>query len=470
MASILLIDDDVELAEALRGELQSHGHAVEYLDRGEQGTELLARVPFDLVLLDNKMPGMTGIEFLESLRDQGIEVPVILMTSFSTSDTAIQAMNLGAFDYVIKPDRHDQLFPELAPLIRDVLEWRRPAREVRVASAIVPRPMEGPALVIGKSRAMVKVCKEIGLFARSGDTVLIRGETGTGKELVARALHGNSPRKSKPFVALNCAGIPDSLLESELFGCEKGAFTGADKLRKGKIEYASGGTLFLDEIGDMRVDLQVKLLRVLQERRIERVGGNEPIEVDIRLLSATHCDLEQAIRDGKFRQDLSFRLNRVTLRLPALRERLEDLPELVEYFLARAAAAAGRPRPEIAEAALERLRRHAWPGNIRELENVISRAFWVARGPQILPGHIELATDSSIPSPEAEMQAGFQKIIAAAWEAAEPGLWPRLRDRLECELLRFAMEQCGGNQTQIAERLDMARNTVIKRLQAYDLK
>ncbi len=475
MARILLIDDDADLRHFLHAELEAHGHVVECLDRGESGPDLLARSPFDLVLLDNKMPGMTGIEFLGALRSRQIEVPIILMTGYSTSETAIHAMNLGAFDYIIKPDDYQTLARELTPLIHDALEITRPAHDVQIAGAAPPRPAAGSTLVVGKSRAMIKVCKEIGLFARCDDAVLIRGETGTGKELVARALHANSPRKSKPFVALNCAGIPDTLLESELFGCEKGAFTGADKLRKGKIEYANGGTLFLDEIGDMRLDLQVKLLRVLQERRIERVGGNDPIEVDVRLLSATHCDLEEAIREGKFRQDLYFRLNRVTLRLPALRERLEDLAELVDHFLARAAESAARPRPTVTEAALERLRSHSWPGNVRELENVISRAFWVSRGPQVLPSHIELPTeghDRTTPAltPEAEVLAAFHKAIAAVWSSNAPSLWPLLRDLLERELLKVALERFDGNQTQVAERLDMARNTVIKRMQAYELR
>jgi DNA-binding NtrC family response regulator len=474
VASILLIDDDADLTHFLHGELEAHGHAVECLDRGEKGPDRLVQTPFDLVLLDNKMPGMSGIEFLTALRSRQIEVPVILMTGFSTSDTAIQAMNLGAFDYIIKPDNFQTLFQELTPLIRDALEITRPVRDVQVAGSAPSRTAEGPTLVIGKSRAMVKVCKDIGTFARSDNAVLIRGETGTGKELVARALHANSSRKGKPFVALNCAGIPDTLLESELFGYERGAFTGAEKLRKGKIEYANGGTLFLDEIGDMRFDLQVKLLRVLQERRIERVGGNDTIEVDVRLLSATHCDLEEAIREGKFRQDLYFRLNGVTLRLPTLQERLEDLPELVDYFLARAAESTGRQRPIVTEGALERLRCHNWPGNVRELENVISRAFWISRGPHILLSHIEFPTDSHDRSttltPEAEVLAAFQKAIVTAWDTNQPNLWPRLRDHLERELLKLALERCDGNQTQVAERLDMARNTVIKRMQAYELK
>lgn len=473
MARILIIDDDADLSHYLHAELEALGHAVKCLDRAENGPEVLAQSPFDLVLLDNQMPVMTGIEFLVALRNRDIQVPIILMTGFSTSETVIQAMNSGAFNYITKANDFQTLFSELTPLIREALEITRPACDVQMASARASRPSKGPTLVIGKSPAMLKVCKEIGRFASSDDAVLVRGETGTGKELVALALHAHSPRKDKPFVAINCASIPVNLMESELFGHEKGAFTGADKLCKGKIEHANGGSLFLDEIGDMPFELQAKLLRLLQERKIERIGRDEPIPVDIRVLSATHCDLEQAIRDGKFRQDLYFRLNRVTLRLPALRERPEDLPELVDYFLARIAESTGRPRPTVTEAALERLRHYSWPGNVRELENVISRAFWVSHGPQILHSHIEFTSDCgnrSTLSPEAEIVAALQKAIAIVWDAKRTDLWPVLRDLLERELLKFALDSCSGNQTQVAEILDMARNTVIKRMQAYGLK
>ena len=394
MAVILLIDDDADLRCFLQGELEARGHAVRCLERAEEGPEVLGDAAFDLVLLDNKMPGMSGIDFLEALQERGIDAPVILMTGASTSDTAIRAINLGAFDYVIKPDDFQSLLRDLAPLIAEALAITRPAKEVRVSADAPPHPAPGPMLV-GRSRPMVEVYKLIGRFARGDDAVVVLGETGTGKELVARAIHTNSPRKNKPFVALNCTALNENLLESELFGHEQGAFTGADKLHKGKFEYANGGTLFLDEIGDMPPNLQAKLLRVLEYQEVVRVKGNEPIKVNVRVLSATHRDLEAAIGEGKFRRDLFHRLNRVTLRLPPLRERLEDLPELAAYFLARAAEGTERARPTLADGTLHRLRAHPWPGNIRELQNVLYRAFGVCRGAQVLPAHLDFPAEGA---------------------------------------------------------------------------
>jgi DNA-binding NtrC family response regulator len=476
VARILLIDDDADLRHFLQSELEGQGHAVRCLEQAEHGPEVLSEAPFDLVLLDNKMPGMSGIDFLEALQDRALGVPVILMTGYSTYDTAIRAMNLGAFDYVIKPDDFQKLFRDLERLIAEALEITRPAKDVRVVAEAPPRPPAGPTLV-GKSRPMVEVYKLVGRFARGDDAVLILGETGTGKELVARAIHTNSPRKNRPFVALNCTALNENLLESELFGHEPGAFTGAEKLRKGKLEHASGGTLFLDEIGDMPPNLQAKLLRVLEHQEVERVGSNEPIKVNVRVLSATHRDLEAAIGEGKFRRDLFHRLNRVTLRLPPLRERLEDLPELAAYFLARAAEGTGRARPSLGEGTLERLRAHPWPGNVRELQNVLYRAFGVCRGPQILPPHLDFPAGDPCarpaPNPDAgqdEAVAGLRKAVAWAWDHRQEHLWPLLRDLLERELLAFALAQLGGNQTQVAERLHMARGTVIKRMQEYGLK
>jgi DNA-binding NtrC family response regulator len=476
VARILLIDDDLDLSHFLHAELHKVGHEVECLERAEEGPQRLAHGLFDLVLLDNKMPGMSGIDFLDALQQRGVAVPVILMTGYATTDTAIQAINLGAFDYVIKPADFAALLRELTPLIDEALEIARPVKEVHLPVEASPSLPPGPMLV-GKSKPMVDVYKLIGRFARSDDAVLILGETGTGKELVARAIHTNSPRKAKPFVALNCTALNEALLDDELFGHEPGAFTGADKLRKGKFEYAHGGTLFLDEIGDMPLTLQAKLLRVLEYQEVCRIGSNEPIKVNVRLLSATHRDLEAAIQEGKFRRDLFHRLNRVTVRLPPLRERLGDLEELAIYFLARAAEGTGRAAPALTASTLESLRSYRWPGNIRELQNALHRAAGVCRGPQILPAHLDCPATEAAPlsaagteATEEEAIAGLLKAIRWAWNSNQPKLWPLLRDLLERELLRFALTELGGNQTQVAERLDLARGTVIKRMQEYGLK
>jgi DNA-binding NtrC family response regulator len=471
VARILLIDDDADLTRFLRGELERSGHLVDCLDRPQQGPELLARTPFDLVLLDNVMPGMTGIEFLGALRDRGIEVPVILMTGYANPETAIRALAL-AFAYVIKKD-YKPFFRDLLPVIEQALAITRP-KEVRLPGEGQPGPAGGPKKLVGISGAMLKVYTAIGQFADRTDPVLILGETGTGKELVAQAFHTYSSRKGKRFVALCCTALPEALLESELFGHEKGAFTGADKVNKGLIEHASGGTLFLDEIGDMPLALQSKILRVLQEQEIRRVGGTETIKVDVRILSATNRDLTAAIAAGSFREDLFYRLNRVTVPLPPLRERLEDLPELVDYFLAREAEAGNRARPGVAEETLDRLRAHRWRGNVRELENVVCHALLVCRGSQILSSHLDLPADGdrAAPAPDSEEEAvtGLRRAVEWALASGREGLWPLLHDLLERELLRAALERSGGSKRQVAKVLDMAPNTVIKRVEKYGLK
>jgi DNA-binding NtrC family response regulator len=474
MAQILLIDDDAELRNFLACELEADGFQIQCLERAEQGPHLLAEQAFDLVLLDNKMPGMSGLDFLDALQRRGIEVPVILITGYATTETAMEAMNLGAFDYVIKPDDFQGLVRELRPLIAAALEIAHPIKEVRLPVESPPDSDTFPMLV-GKSKPMMEVAKLTGCIARSDDAVLILGETGTGKELVARAIHTRSPRKNKPFVALNCTAINENLLESELFGHEQHAFTGADKLRKGKFEYANGGTIFLDEIGDMPLALQARLLRVLEYQQVERVGGNETININVRVLSATHRDLDSAIQQGIFRRDLFHRLNRVTIRLPPLRERLDDLPLLARFFLSRASGSEGRPAPMLAESTLARLRGYSWPGNVRELQNMLYRAVRVCRGPQILPSHLdfpaEYAAITSHGRNEGEpVLACLRQAILNIWDSEQPKLWPFLRDQLERELLAFALTRLDGNQTKVAERLDMARNTVIKRMQEYGLK
>jgi DNA-binding NtrC family response regulator len=475
VARILLIDDDVDLVEDLQQALGKAGHHVTCLERAETGPDLAARQEIDLVLLDNKMPGMSGIDFLGALRERGIGVPVILMTGCAGGDTALQAVLLGAFDYLEKPDDYGRLFAELTPLIHKALEidWRSPV--VRVNGEEAPAPRTSGPLMLGKSQAMREVAGRVRDVAASRAPVLILGETGTGKELVARAIHTHSPRKNEPFVALNCTALTETLLEDELFGHEKGAFTGANKLRKGLFEHASGGTLFLDEVGDMPASLQAQLLRVLENQEVKRIGGNETIRVDVRVLSATHRNLEAAIRAETFREDLFYRLNGVTIRLPPLRERGEDLQLLSNHFLEKAAEGTGRRAPTLHPAAWDRLRAHPWPGNIRELRSVLGRAVLTCHGSQILPDDLDIRRGGPAPAcrtdvTEDEALAGLRQAIRWAWNSGAGNLWPRLQGLLERELLAHAAAELGGNKTQIGDRLAMSRGTVIQRLKGYGLE
>jgi DNA-binding NtrC family response regulator len=469
MARILVIDDDTDLSQALRDRLEERGDQVESLDRAEQAPELLARTEFDLVLLDNKMPGMTGIEFLAALQQRGLRIPVILMTGHTTTDTAIQAINLGAFDYVIKPaTNYDELFRELQAPIEEALKITRPTPPVRVQVETVATAAPGP-LLLGKSRPMIEVYKLIARYAKSDAAVLIQGESGTGKDLVAKAIHTNSPRRNKPFVAMNCTALNENLLDDELFGHDPGAFTGADKLRKGRFEHANGGTLFLDEIGDMPLTLQAKLLRVLENQEISRIGSNDVIKVNVRLVSATFRNLKAAVDEGKFRQDLYFRINRLTIAMPALRDRDADLDLLAEYFLAKAAGEAGEPAPALANAARAKLRQHPWPGNVRELQNVMLRAIVACRGTEILSEHIDYGAAESPAASEDTALADLHKVIRWAWNNSQDKLYPMLRSWLERELLRFALAEPGGNKTKAAERLGVARGTLIEWQDRYKL-
>jgi DNA-binding NtrC family response regulator len=469
MARLLLIDDDTDLSRFLQDRLEEHGHQVETLESAEAAPELLAATSFDVVLLDNKMPGMSGIEFLAALQERGLRVPVILMTGHTTTDTAIKAMNLGAFDYVIKPGSYDELFQELRGPLAEALTVTRTTPEVQVQVEPVADTTPGP-LLLGKSRSMLEVYKLIGRFAKSDAAVLILGESGTGKDLVARAIHANSPRKHKPFVALNCTALNENLLDDELFGHEPGAFTGAEKLRKGRFEHAHGGTLFLDEVGDMPLTLQAKLLRVLENQEFSRIGSNDVIRVNVRLVSATHRDLKAAVDAGTFRQDLFFRINRLSIRMPPLRERDADLELLSRFFLARAARDAGEPAPALSAEALAKLRAHSWPGNVRELQNVICRAVGVCNGTQVLPGHLDLSPDDRRAAPAEDPAALLQRLIRWAWDNQPGKLYPLLNDMLERELLKYALSALDDNQTQVAERLGLARGTVIDRLRKHGLK
>jgi DNA-binding NtrC family response regulator len=428
----------------------------------------------DVVLLDNRMPRMSGLEFLDALKERGVRVPVILMTSAHNDQTVIQASRLGMFDYVIKPTANGELMPELGPVLSRALEINR-----RPPTVQLPQPDEGDgeddSRIVGRSKKMLEVLKCIGKLARFEESVLILGETGTGKDLVAQAIHTNSPRKHKPFVVINCTALNENLLDDELFGHEPGAFTGGDKLRKGRFEHAHGGTLFLDEVGDMPLPLQAKLLRVLENREVVRIGSNDPIRVDVRVLAATHCDLKALVRAGKFREDLFHRLEGMTIHLPPLRERDGDVELLAHHFLRRLSGGAPSA-PSLHPDALRVLRSHRWPGNVRQLHKVLCRTVGAARGPQILPGDLDFGELGGVTSAgaagtgEDAALVGLRGAITWAWESGQSGLLPLLQQRLECELLRFALAQPGVSQVQLARRLGMARNTLRARLKQYGLE
>jgi DNA-binding NtrC family response regulator len=476
MSRILLVDDDPEFAGQLRDCLGEQGHAIHCLDQAEEGLRLLAAdEPFDLVLVDNKMPRMSGLDFLAALQKTEVSTPVVLMTGSHNDRTAIQATNLGAFAYVIKPLNEEEILAEFAPVIREALEITRRPPPVALPHRAEPAD-EDDSVIVGRSRAILDVLKRVAKLAELDETVLILGETGTGKDLVAQAIHTNSRRRNKPFVVMNCAALNESLLDDELFGHEAGAFTGGDKLRKGRFEHAQGGTLFLDEVGDMPPALQVKLLRVLENREVVRIGNNEPIRVDVRVVAATFRDLGALVREGKFRQDLFYRLEGMTIRLPPLRERKGDIELLARRFLTRMFGGSSSA-PTLHPDALRRLCDHHWEGNVRQLQKVLCRAVGVCRCSVIMPedldfGNLDARTPPS-PAPasdEASAEAGLRNLVAWAWESEQGDLWPLLQGKLECELLRHALAQDGLSQVQLARRLGIARNTLRARLEQYGLQ
>jgi two-component system response regulator AtoC len=376
MARLLLIDDDPALIpEQVRQAFPAPRHQVGVAGTGVEGLERIRAGPPDVILLDLRLPDQSGLEVYQQIRQIDARIPVIFITLAKGADTAIEAMKQGAYDYLFKPLDLNQLRRVVAEALEVARRMRAPA--VVVESAADP-DVEGA--IVGSCPAMREVYKAIGRVAAQNVPVLITGDSGTGKELVARAIYQHSPRAKAPFLAINCAAIPENLLESELFGHEKGAFTSADRRRIGKFEQCNGGTIFLDEIGDMPLALQAKMLRLLQEQSFERVGGNETVQTDVRLIAATHHDLKADAAAGKFRPDLYYRLGVFTIHLPPLRERGDDLPMLVQHFLRRFSRELGRQVQEVAPEALERLRGYSWPGNIRELQSVLKQALLQASG------------------------------------------------------------------------------------------
>ena len=408
--TILVIDDDAEVRYSLNRVLSSQRYKVQEAPSGEEGVAAVKRQPPDVVLLDNRMTGISGLETLQHIRAANPKQLVILMTAYGTAQTAIEAMKYGAFDYVVKP--FDP--PKLLALVENAL---RTQADIRSAGGVQPviNSDEHKEGIVGSSGPMQQVFKVIGQVATSDVTVMITGESGTGKELVARSIHRHSHRSARPFVAVNCSAIPENLIESELFGHERGAFTGATAQRLGKFEVCDGGTIFLDEIGDMTPTTQTKILRVLQEGEIQRVGSSETIKVNVRVLAATNKNLETLVKDKEFREDLYYRLNVVRLRLPPLRERVEDVPQIVDFFLQSLAKAKKTKARKVSPEALAILCRHSWPGNVRELENMIYRSAVIAQGdailPKDLPDEVRQSNEAAAAVP-ANLEALFDQLYA----------------------------------------------------------
>ncbi len=468
MSTILIIDDDDQLRISFERLLIDEGYQVRTAASGEAGIRMVTEAPVDLVVLDVRLPGMNGLETFEQIHTIEKKLPVIIITAFGTTETAIEATKMGAFDYIIKPFD----IPQMLNTIRQALEVGRFMRSP--VDIDVPPDQAGGEAIIGKSKAMQEVYKGIGRVAATEATVLLRGESGSGKELAARALYQHSTRNEKPFLVINCVAIPDTLLESELFGYEKGAFTGASHRRLGKIEQAHGGTVFLDEIGDMPMNLQAKMLRLLQEKSIERLGGRDTIPVDVRIIAATNRDLEQLITAGQFREDLYYRLKVITIWLPPLRERIGDIPLLTDYFLAQFSSELGIENPGITREALALLVSNPWPGNIRELSNTLQKAMIFNRGAPLSPDDINQAI-GSIPNQNTPLENNCDDHIRS-WihsrlsNKDESNLFENCLDHFGGLLVGEALNMTGGNRSQAAKLLGISRPTLHAKIDKYNLK
>ncbi|HEV2392058.1 MAG TPA: sigma-54 dependent transcriptional regulator [Verrucomicrobiae bacterium] len=463
-AKILLVEDDSRTASALQKVLQAEGYKVDVTPRGDEGLALATSNAFDLVLTDLKLPGLNGLELAGRLHAAKPKLPIIMMTAHGTTETAIEATKVGAYEYLIKPFEPEELLDLVASA---VAHSRLMSEPVEMGGA----DSTGFALV-GRSRVMQNIYKEIGRVATSPATVLIRGATGTGKELIARAIYQHSDRSAKPFIAVNCAAIPETLLESELFGHERGSFTGAQARRIGRFEQAHGGTIFLDEIGDLNANTQSKLLRVLQERTIQRLGGDETIAVDVRVLAATHRDLETAIQEREFREDLFYRLSVVTIQLPSLAERSEDIPDLTRFFIQRYAKEFGVELPSVQPEAVVFLQEQTWPGNVRELENVIRQALLLARPFAITLEHVQqvLAKTHKPPALAAQTHSAYiADLLARVQRGEERNAYAKMIADLEPELFAQAIRLAQGNQAKAARWLGVTRLRVREKLHQIGL-
>ena len=468
MDKILVVDDEADIRRAFHRTLASDALQVVDAANGEEAIRMIAKERPNLVIMDIRMGTTSGLDTLRKLRELDPKLLVIMMTGVGTTQTAIEAMKLGAYDYVLKPLE----VPKLKALIDSALKTARDMREVVSYQPLLASEdyAEG---IVGNSEPMQQVFKMIGQISQSDATVLITGESGTGKELAARAIYHHSRRAEKPFLAINCAAIPENLLESELFGHEKGAFTGAADRRIGKFEQCDQGTIFLDEIGDMPLSTQTKILRVLQNGEFQRVGGNQTYQVDVRVITATNKDPEQLVAAKKFREDLYYRLNVVRIHLPPLRDRRDDIRLLVDYFLQRLVKSGTLPGKvtKISSDALKILDRSSWPGNVRELENVIERSAVVARGDSILPKDLppEVREPRAVAIPPQDLAAAIDAAVRPLYALAKKDPKLKIMALVERELIARALVETGGNQVQAAKLLGITRATLRKRIEKFSI-
>lgn len=468
MSIVLIIDDDDQLRKSFHKLLEEEGYRVASAPSGESGLKIVRSQVPDLVILDIRLPGMNGLETFKAIHELEPKLPVIIMTAYGTTETAIEATKMGAFDYILKPFE----IPAMLSVIRDALDAGRFMRSP-VDMNVVPEKASREA-IIGRSKPMQEVYKAIGRVSATDATVLIRGESGTGKELVARAIYQHSLRANSAFHIINCVAIPENLLESELFGYEKGAFTGAAHRRIGKVEQANHGTIFLDEIGDMPFSIQAKILRLLQERSIERLGGRETIPVDVRIIAGTNRDLEVALAEGRFREDLYYRLKVVTIWLPPLRERPGDISLLMDYFTARHASEMDMDNPGISKEAKLLLENNPWPGNVRELSNAIQKALIFSRGAPIGPEGVSQAISGREPGKGADVAAGEQEFRQWVRELLssrdKENLFEASMDRFAGLLISEALSLTQGNRSQAAKLLGLSRPTLHSKIEKYNLR
>ncbi len=462
MAKILVIDDEKNITSSFEKIFGDEGYKVVSAQSAEEALKVLKSESMDVTIMDIRMPGLSGLEALAKIKVIDPKLPVILMTAFGTTESAIDAMRLGAFDYVVKPFE--------VPTVKAIIEKALSASSFMKTGVFVDEEsMVQGEVIIGKSSKMQEVYKLIGRVAVSDVTVLLRGESGTGKELVARAIYHHSNRKDKSFLAINTAAIPETLLESELFGYERGAFTDAKDRRIGKLEQCNGGTLFLDEIGDMPPHTQAKILRVIEDKSFERLGGNQPVKTDVRLIAATNKNLEEMIREGKFREDLYYRLNVVAIELPPLRERKDDISRLAQYFLKKYGREFDRQDVRLSDEASKKLTDYSWPGNVRELENVIKKALLLSKGEALLPEYIQITqrndeTKKSLTAFD-ELLRQFMKN-----ESVEGRLYDEVLSKVEKTLIQEVLTQTKGNQTKAAKILGLSRPTLKEKIDRHGLK